>query len=266
MTVPGTPLCVIPSYLRTAEDLDLLVKCLVSLWATAPDAAVLVVDDGSPNRELLPLLSAAIDELGYELVAKAENEGFSRTVNVGLRRALETGRDAVLVNADIEFTEPGWLDRMVARTDTQGRPAAVVGARLLYPNGCIQHAGVFFSFRARSWWHRYQYAPADVLEAQQPALCPVTGALQLIRHSALEALGLYDEGFRMGFEDLDFCLRAFDAGLECIYEPTVCAVHHESVFRSRKTPALEAWHQDSFQHLRTKWAQADFSPFTPAIL
>jgi GT2 family glycosyltransferase len=266
MTVPPRPLCVVPTYLRTSEDLDVLVRCLVSLWGTAGAPDALVVDDGSPARELVEMLRAATQELGFELVAKDANEGFARTVNVGMRRALEQGRDVVLVNADLEFTEAGWLEAMVARTDTQGRPAAVVGARLLYPNGCIQHAGVFFSFRARSWWHRYQYAPADVLEAQQPALCPVTGALQLIRHSALEALGLYDEGFRMGFEDLDFCLRAFDAGLECIYEPTVCAVHHESVFRSRKTPALEAWHQDSFQHLRTKWAQADFSPFTPAIL
>lgn len=266
MTVPSTPLCVVPAYLRAPADLDLLVRCLVSLWSTAPEAGVLVVDDGSPASELVEQAGVAIGELGYELHAKPENEGFSRAVNVGLRRALETGRDAVLVNADVEFIEPGWLDRMVARTDTKGRPAAVVGARLLYPNGCIQHAGVFFSFRARSWWHRCQYAPADLPEAQQPALCPVTGALQLIRHAALEQLGVYDEEFRMGFEDLDFCLRAFESGLECIYEPTVCAVHHESVFRSRRTPRLEAWHAASFQRLRAKWAEADFSPFTPAIL
>ena len=97
-------------------------RCLVSLWSTAPEAGVLVVDDGSPERSLLQPLAAAVDELGYELIAKDENEGFSRTVNVGLRRALDTGRDAVLVNADIEFTEPGWLDRMLARVDTAGPP------------------------------------------------------------------------------------------------------------------------------------------------
>jgi GT2 family glycosyltransferase len=266
MTVPSAPLCVIPSFLRTPADLELLVRCLVSLWTTAPDAGVLVVDDGSPERSLVAQAAVAIDELGYELVAKDENEGFSRTVNVGLRHALETGRDAVLVNADIEFHEAGWLDRMVARTDTQGRPAAVVGARLLYPNGCIQHAGVFFAPRSRAFWHRCQYAPANLPEALSPVLCPVTGALQLIRHETLAAIGVYDDGFRMGYEDVDYCLRVFDSGRECIYEPTVCAIHHESVFRSRKTAKLIAWHDESIQLLRRKWMGADLSPFTPAVV
>jgi len=53
MTVPSAPLCVIPSFLRTEGDLDLLVRCLVSLWSTAPQADVVVVDDGSPGRSLL---------------------------------------------------------------------------------------------------------------------------------------------------------------------------------------------------------------------
>ena len=266
MTVPSAPLCVIPSFLRTPADLDLLVRCLVSLWGTAPEAGVLVVDDGSPERSLLPPLASAVDELGYELIAKEENEGFSRTVNVGLRRALETGRDAVLVNADIEFHEAGWLDRMVARTDTEGRPAAVVGARLLYPNGCIQHAGVFFAHASHAFWHRCQYAPANLPEALTPVRCPVTGALQLIRHRTLAAIGLYDEGYRMAYEDVDYCLRVFEAGLDCIYEPSVCAIHHESVFRGRSTPKIEKWTLDSLLRLKEKWSDTDLSPFTPAIV
>lgn len=225
-----------------------------------------MVDDGSPERSLLQPLAAAVDELGYELIAKDENEGFSRTVNVGLRRALDTGRDAVLVNADIEFTESGWLDRMVARTDMQGRPAAVVGARLLYPNGSIQHAGVFLSLRTRAFWHRCQYGPGNLPEALVPALCPVTAALQLIRHETLATVGIYDEGYRMSYEDVDYCLRVFESGRQCIYEPTVCAMHHESVFRSRTTPKLEAWQVASAQRLFEKWSTTDLSPFVPAIV
>jgi GT2 family glycosyltransferase len=266
MTVLDAPLCVIPSYLRTAGDLDLLARCLVSLWSTAPQAGVLVVDDGSPERSLLAPLKAATDELGYELIAKDENEGFARTVNVGLRRALETGRDAVLVNADIEFHEAGWLERMLARTDTQGRPAAVVGARLLYPNGTIQHAGCFLSVRTRGFWHRCQFAPANLPEALTPVRCPVTAALQLIRHATLAQVGLYDEEFRMAYEDVDYCLRVFDAGLDCIYEPSVCAFHHESVFRGRKNAKLEEWERASALRLAGKWSGADLTQFTAPIL
>lgn len=266
MTVPSAPLCVIPSFLRTEGDLDLLVRCLVSLWSTAQGADVVVVDDGSPGRSLLGPLAAAIDELGYELVAKDENEGFARTVNVGLRHALYTGRDAVLVNADIEFHEAGWLERMLVRTDTQERPAAVVGARLLYPNGTIQHAGAFLSVRTRGFWHRCQFAPANLPEALSPVRCPVTAALQLIRHETLEQVGLYDEEFRMAYEDVDYCLRVFEAGLECIYEPSVCAIHHESVFRGRKDAKIEAWEQASAERLGTKWAETDLSEFAAPIL
>jgi GT2 family glycosyltransferase len=266
MTVPHAPLCVIPSYLRTPADLDLLVRCLVSLWGTAPEAGVLVVDDGSPEQSLLDPLAAAVSELGYELLAMESNEGFARTVNIGLQRALDTGRDAVLVNADVEFPTAGWLDRMLARTDMEGRPAAVVGARLLYPNGCIQHAGIFLSLRTRAFWHRCQYGPGDLPEALMPVRCPVTGALQLIRHETLATVGLYDEGYRMGYEDVDYCLRVFAADRECIYEPTVCAVHHESVFRGRSTPKLERWQLDSFIRLREKWAGANLTAFTPAII
>ena len=180
------------------------------------------------------------DELGIALVSNDENSGFSATVNAGLEFALATERDAVLVNADIEFLEPGWLERMRARTDTQGRPAAVVGARLLYPNGLIQHAGIFLSPLHRDWLHRFQYGPADLPEALTPTRCPVTAALQLIRYETLEQIGLYDETYKMCFEDLDYCLRVFEAGLECIYEPTVVATHREKFFRGKADAKIDA--------------------------
>jgi GT2 family glycosyltransferase len=267
MTVPSpAPLCVIPTYLRTQEDLEVVMRALVSLWSTVERPDVLVVDDGSPARDVVDLLAAACDELGFELVAKADNEGFSRTVNVGLRRALAQGRDAVLINADIEFTQHGWLERMLARTDVAGRPAAVVGARLLFPDGCIQHAGVYFSQHGRAWEHRCAFAPAELPEALVPMRCPVTAALQLIRHDTLERAGLYDEGFRLGYEDVDYCLRVFAAGLECIYEPAVRAVHHEQAFRGQANEKIDRWHRESAWRLFDKWRTADMTSFTPELV
>ena len=69
-------------------------------------------------------------------------------------------------------------------------------------------------------------------------VCPVTGAFQYIRPEVLEQVGLYDPGFRMGCEDVDYCLRVFQAGFACVYEPAIRAIHHESLFRSR--PGREA--------------------------
>ena len=264
--MPDAPAClaVVPTYLRTPEDLDVLLRCLVSLRQTAAQADVLVVDDCSPAAELVDMIELAAGELEVELVRRPRNGGFSRTVNVGLRRALEEGRDAVLVNADIEFHWSRWLEAMLERTDTSGAPAAVVGARLVYPNGLLQHAGVFYSALHRRWSQRFAFGPADLPEALVPARCPVTGALQLIRHDCLAAVGVYDEAFRMGWEDVDYCLRVFASGRECIYEPAARATHAESLFRSRTPAGQDGWESDSWRTMRAKHADTDLTPYMPA--
>ena len=257
-------LAIVPTYLRTAEDLDVLLHCLVSLRETAPQADVLVVDDCSPATELVAMIGAAAAELEIELHRRPVNGGFSRAVNVGLRRALDEGRDALLVNADIEFRRPQWLEPMLARTDTTGALAAVVGARLLYPNGLLQHAGVYFSKLHRDWGHRFMHGPGDLREALVPCRCPVTGALQLIRHECLADVGIYDEGFRMGWEDVDYCLRVFASGRECIYEPMACATHLESIFRRRRGDGQDDWESQSNVALQRKYGTTDLSAYMPA--
>lgn len=254
-------LAIVPTYLREPIDAELLLRCLVSLHATAPDAEVLVIDDGSPNRELAAQLAPVCAELGQQLILREENGGFSSTVNLGLRQALATGRDGLLVNADIQFVDDRWLEWMLGRTDSEERPAAVVGARLLYPNGLIQHAGIFFS-RLNGWFdHRYRFAPSDLPEAGLPHVCPVTGALQLIRHETLEAVGIYDEEYKMGYEDVDFCLRVFDAGLECVYEPAAWALHHESAIRGRLDQKIADWTVTSAVALGVKHRTDSFARF-----
>jgi GT2 family glycosyltransferase len=265
-SVPQSLAClaIVPTYLRTAEDLDVLLRCLVSLRQTAPQAGVLVVDDCSPATKLVDMIELAAAELGLELYRRPVNGGFSRAANVGLQRALDEGRDAVLVNADIEFHRPRWLEPMLERADTTGAPAAVVGARLLYPNGLLQHAGLYYSTLHRFWGPRFAYGAGNLPEAAVPCRCPVTGALQLIRHECLAAVGLYDESFRMGWEDVDYCLRVFASGRECIYEPAACATHAESLFRSRKPAGQETWENDSYRALTDKYADYDLSAFMPA--
>lgn len=151
----------------------------------------------------------------------------------------------------------------MARTDEQGRPAAVVGARLLYPEGMLQHAGIYFSLPHRGFAHRFALGPADLPEALAPCVCPVSGALQLIRHGALVKVGVYDEAFRMGWKDVDYCIGVFAAGLQCVYEPAACATHAESLFRSRSAAGQDDWAQVSARALLAKHATADLSAFVP---
>jgi GT2 family glycosyltransferase len=213
----------------------------------------LVVDDGSPNGLIIEGLKEVCDLHDAELFCKDKNEGFSHAVNIGLLSAMDLGTDAVLVNADMAFPQEGWLKVM------QESDAAIVGARLLYPNGLIQHAGVFFSLLTREFNHRFRFAPGNFEPALEPTICPVTGALQYIRLDVLAEIGIYDEGFRMGYEDVDFCIRAFRSGFQAKYEPQAIALHYESMFRSRVSDnkKLSEWQIDSWNYLHDKYAGAE---------
>jgi GT2 family glycosyltransferase len=243
-------LAVIPSYARTEEDLNTLLTCLRTMRKTAK-CDVLVVDDGGPLEGALGVAA----EFGAEAV-RTENGGFSRAVNVGLQAALGSGRDAVLVNSDIVFHQEGWLGAM------ESNPAEVVGAQLIYPHGVVQHAGIYFCPLQMAWAERFKYAPPDLPAVHKPRTCPVTGALQLVRIRALEEVGLYDTGFRLGWEDVSYCVSVFDAGMTCSYEPTAVAYHAESLTRGRPTDKIVKWTNDSWSYFHKKHKGVDFRCYT----
>jgi GT2 family glycosyltransferase len=191
------PLAIIPNYVRTIEDCQLLSVCLTTLRDTVgDDCDVMVVDDGSSEADLVTYCQGLTEAVGGEFRARQENGGFSRAVNEGLRVALRDDRDAILVNADIQFTTKTWLKLMLKqRTSDDSGLASVVGALLSYPNGLIQHGGVVFSLLTRDFSHRYNYGPENLPEAQVATVGPVTGALMFIRHECLQNVGLFDETF-----------------------------------------------------------------------
>lgn len=261
------PLAIIPTYLRTGLDLKMVDATVRSLRETVGDRCdVLIVDDGSPEH--VARLRAVAGLHHADIVAKPENEGFARTVNVGLRRALTEDRDAILVNADIEFglTED-WLGLMQGQERSDGTGlASVVGALLVYPNGLIQHAGIYFSLLSREFDHRFRFGPGDLPEAQVATMCPVTGALQFIRHECLEEVGIYDENFRLGWEDVDYNVRVWLSGRECVYQPGIRAIHHESFFRGRPDEKIERWTAESWAYFCGKYRDQSFASFVPDVM
>ncbi len=245
------PLVVIPSYLSRAPDVEVLGECVASIRRTAAGAVdVLVVDDHSAAPGLVDVFQRRCARYDVELLRQPVNEGFSRTVNVGLQRALSEGREVILVNADIVVLTGGWLDAFRAAG------AGVVGAVLLSARGLIAHAGFYLSRVTGTFEHRFAGAPADLPEALEVAPCPVSGAFQYIRPEVLEAVGIFDPEFRMGSEDVDFCLRAAQAGFASVCQGRVRALHGEAVFRGRPSPRLDRWHAESYAHFQAKWPPA----------
>jgi GT2 family glycosyltransferase len=260
------PLVVIPTYLTQPEDVSVTMTAIHSCKKTQGEGVeILAVDDGSPDPSLVDALEAETSRLKFEVHRKPNNTGFAQTVNVGLDRALASGQDAVLLNADMEMLTPDWVRACKATTDENGDRAAVVGALLSYPNHLIQHAGIYFSMLTRDFNHWYRYAPENLPEALKKRVCPVTGAFQYIRHSTLEEVGVYDPKFLLGWEDVDYCIRVFLAQKRCVYNPNVRAIHAESLFRGRPSPKVDEWQKKSFMYLMVKHRELNFQSFIPEI-
>jgi GT2 family glycosyltransferase len=229
---------VIPSF----GSADEVARAVRSVQRTTPGALVriIVADDAGPAVDLARLRSIS----GVELIEGERNLGFAGNVNRGLERA-ET--DVVLLNADVE-AGPGWLESLqwAAYEDAPG--AGVVGARLLYPNGQIQHAGVIRNPRAHEWFdHRFRFSPGDHGPADVPGpVLAVTGACMYIKRELLERIGELDPGYAMAFEDVDLCLRAWRAGYAVQYEPGAILTHSESTTRPREPGERELASQKLF--------------------
>lgn len=151
--------------------------------------------------------------------------------------AADQSRGDVLVflNDDVEVLDPDWLSRLVEQVM---RPeVGVIGPMLLYPDGTIQHAGQHLSNDCGTALHTFRYESGDHtgyfgLAQTQRNVISVTGACLCTRRDTFEWLGGFDERHAVINNDVDYCLRAWDAGFWTVYAPHVRLVHHEMASRS----------------------------------
>jgi len=141
---------------------------------------------------------------------------------------LADGEFLLFLNDDIEIIESDWLDAMLEAVSWPG--TVIAGARLLYPNRTIQHAGMFLGDGIGR--HAFRHADATDpgyfgLASTQRETIAVTGACMLVRRAVFEQLGRFDEAHNVVNNDLDFCLRAHRAGLRTVYTPHATLIHHE---------------------------------------
>ncbi len=209
---------------------------------------IVVVDDGSPPEHQQRLRS--LD--GVQLVLSPENAGYSASVNRGLEQAGPED-DVVVLNNDV-MAHRHWLPQL-QHAAYDSHDTGVVGPRLLYPDGRIQSAGSYRNLEAPEWFdHRYRFRPADFGPAQVPAgAIAVTGACMYLRRDLIEALGGFDESYPMGYEDVDYCLRAWEAGRPVRYEPSATLTHLESPTRGTEVGDRERRSQSRFWERWESW-------------
>jgi GT2 family glycosyltransferase len=212
---------VIPSY-RDAKSVARLADTVRR--TTDPDRVrIIVVDNASGPEHLASLHQIA----GIEVVPGEHTAGFSTNVNCGLAAA-DARYDVVLLDSDVVPVHD-WL-ACLKYTATRRSDIGIVGAKLLYPDNRIQSAGTIRNPRApASFDHRYRFQHADwgPADVAGPTLA-VTRACMYITRRVLDRVGRFEEEYGASYEDVDYCLRAWQAGYQVVYAPSARLHHHES--------------------------------------
>ena len=195
---------------------------------------------GGPEVEIVVLDNTQPTETGVQRWLRANADvviampgafNWSAFNNAGARAA--TGAFLLFLNDDIEAGEPGWLEAMLEHA--QRPEVGVVGARLLYPDGTVQHGGQYLAGgHAR---HAFRFARADSpgpsgLATVAREVISVTGACQMVRAETFRTLGGFEEAHGVVNNDVDFCLRSWSAGLSVVFTPHATLVHHELASRA----------------------------------
>ena len=251
--VTGEPLVsvIIPTTGRSADSTDLLAHCLRSLHRTSWSHFEVVL--ASDNRSLSDSVLAELRHLRHTIVDYSGRGrfNFAQKINEAARHA--RGDHLLLLNDDVEVVAPEWLTSMLEYS--QDPAVGAVGAKLLYPDGRLQHVGMLIGVCgvAAHAFHRYPggdsgYAGSAVVARNCSA---VTAACLLTRRTVFDELGGLIEAFPVDFNDVDFCLRVRMAGYRIVFTPYAQLIHHESAsIGARVNSSAE------LARMREKWGMA----------
>ncbi len=195
---------------------------------------------------------------------------WSKLSNAGAEAA--RGEYLLFLSDDIEIVDSRWLHALLEHAER--REVGVVGPKLLYPDGRIQHGGMYLIERDAR--HAFQFAEPDDfgpfgLAAAERNVAAVTGACLLTRRTVFEAVGQFAESHAVANSDVDLCLRVWRAGKRVVYTPHTRLVHHEMASRIELSDLFDeaafdaAWRNtfalgDPFFHPRLSRDENDYAP------
>ena len=236
------------------EDLN---KCVTSILerSTWKNIQIIVIENNSEKEETFHYYEKL--EKRYSQVKVVTWDGpfnYSAINNFGAKYA--DGDYLLLLNNDTEVITPEWLENMMGYC--QREDVGIVGAKLLYPDNTVQHAGVVvgiagFAGHILTGYDRYATGYLWRLATTQDESA-VTGACLMVKRSVFEELHGLDESFAVGLNDIDFCLRARALGKLVVFTPEACLYHYESKSRGlENTPEKKARLQKEVDHFRERY-------------
>ena len=253
----------------TRDGLEFLEPCVESVLAATPvypgEIELLVVDNDSTEASTQEYLKRLESNPSVRVLQHRGGFNWSAINNAAASQA--QGEILIFLNNDTRVLTPDWCNELVANAV---RPeVGAVGARLLYQDRTIQHAGVLIGVEGVAGHEGVGDSPAHggyvgrshVLRGASA----VTGACLAIRRKLfMEMGGGFDElQLKVAFNDVDFCLRVRAAGYRVVYTPYAVLYHYESKSRGRDlTPVQQARHRSEAIAFRARWGERAVSdPF-----
>ncbi len=241
-----------------AEDLK---RCVDSIMerSTYSNYEIIIVENNSTTEEIQKLYKEYQDKYSFIKVVKFEGAfNYSAVNNLGVKHA--EGEYILLLNNDTEVITPGWMEELLMYA--QREDVGAVGAKLLYADRTIQHAGVILKLGAHRTAGHGHYKQPDSKLGYMGRLCyaqnvsAVTGACLLVKKAAFEQVGGLEESFEISLNDVDFCLKLREAGYLNVWTPFAELYHHESISRGLDDKGEKAarYNRESEQ-FRTKWKE-----------
>jgi GT2 family glycosyltransferase len=215
------------------NEASLTKQCLETILQAPPPSTpleVIVVDDASTDstQDIVRLFGSRVRSIQLPT-----NVGFASACNAGAAAAAVSSEFLLFLNNDT-IPSGGWLDTLIRYADAHPE-AAVVGSKLLFPDGTIQHAGVVFTLAGYPL-HIYAGCPGDHPAVNRSrAFQAVTAACALVRRTDFENLQGFDPTYENDLEDIDLCLRLGQIGRQTHYCHESVVLHHESASRGRPT-------------------------------
>ena len=225
----------------TVDSPDLIRRCVDDLLGKTdyPNKEIILVDNGSTDPRTLSLYEQWKASGAVSIIPFDRPFNYSVACNLGARAA--RGDFLLFLNNDIEVINPDWLRELVRWGDRPG--VGVVGTKLIYPSGAIQHAGVGLQNLGTLMFFRcsddVQTAPTEAVFGtpnHYRNVSALIGACQLLKRGLFDEIGGYDERSLIACSDVILCLRASKLGYRNFYTPYAALIHHEGSTRGRSNP------------------------------
>jgi O-antigen biosynthesis protein len=255
LNLPDSPPLV--SILMPMRDkVSLTRQCIDSILnkSTYQNYEIIIIDNGSIEPESLEYLTRIESD---RITVLKESSPFNFAALNNRAAAVAQGQVLCLLNNDIEISTPNWLEEMLSFALQPN--VGCVGAKLWYPDGRLQHGGVIwgigdvaghahkFSEKGFAGYHHRLIVHQSILA--------VTGACLMVRKDIWDQVGGLNEELAVAFNDVDFCLKVWDAGYQNIWTPYAEMIHYESVSRgSDSNPHTFERYQKEVEIIKGNWS------------